>query len=56
MITQLMSIFQPSMRHIEKAKEKKLSQTENGDNSKRKYDLDKILKEGLSPNSFKQEK
>jgi len=55
MIAEIMSIFQPSLRHLKKAKEKKLSQHENGDGSKKKMELDKILKEGLSSNSFKKE-
>jgi len=48
-----MSIFQPSLKNLEKAKERKLDQHENGDDSKQRAELDKILKEGLSPNSFK---
>ncbi len=51
-----MSIFQPSLKNIEKAKERKLDQNENGDDSKKRAELDKILKEGLSRNSFKKEK
>jgi len=54
-IVELMSIFQPSLKYLQKAKERKLSQHENGDDSKRKVEMDKILKEGLSPNSFKKE-
>ena len=51
-----MSIFQPSLKNLEKAKERKLEQNESGDDSKKRAELDKILKEGLSPNSFKKEK
>ena len=51
-----MSIFQPSLKNLEKAKEIKLDQNENGDDSKKRAELDKILKEGLSPSSFKKEK
>ena len=50
-----MSIFQPSLKNLEKAKERKLDQNENGDDSKKRTELDKIFKEGLSPNSFKKE-
>lgn len=50
-----MSIFQPSLKNLDKAKERKLDQNENGDDSKKRAELDKILKEGLSPNSFKKE-
>lgn len=53
MIAEIMSIFQPSLRYLKKAKERKLSQHENGDDSKRKAQLDKVLKEGLSSDSFK---
>ncbi len=51
-----MSIFQPSLKNLEKAKERKSDQNENGDDSKKRAELDKILKEGLSPNSFKKER
>ena len=50
-----MSIFQPSLKNLDKAKERKLDQYENGDDSKVRAELDKILKEGLSPNSFKKD-
>ena len=56
MSVEIMSIFQPSLKNIEKAKERKLDQNENGDDSKKRAELDKILKEGLSRNSFKKEK
>ncbi|WNC68787.1 hypothetical protein RI845_01235 [Thalassotalea nanhaiensis] len=56
MIADIMSIFQPSLKNLDKAKERKLDQYENGDDSKVRAELDKILKEGLSPNSFKKEK
>mgnify|MGYP000710294015 CR=1 FL=1 len=56
MITDIMSIFQPSLKNLEKAKERKLGQNEIGDGSKKSAELDKILKEGLTPNSFKSEK
>jgi hypothetical protein len=55
-IAEIMSIFQPSLKNLEKAKERKLDQNENGDDSKKRAELEKILKEGLSPNSFKKEK
>lgn len=55
MITELMSIFQPSLKNLEKAKERKLSHSEEGDNSNKRADIEKILKEGLSPNSFKKQ-
>ena len=55
MIIEIMSIFQPSLKYLKKAKERKLSLHENGDDLKRKVEMDKILKEGLSPNSFKKE-
>lgn len=51
-----MSIFQHSLKNLEKAKERKLDQNEVGDDSKKRAELDKIIKEGLSPNSFKKEK
>ena len=50
-----MSIFQPSLRNLAKAEERKLELHENGDDSKKRTELDKIMKEGLSPNSFKKE-
>lgn len=50
-----MSIFQPSLKNLDKAKERKLDQNENGDDSKKRDELEKILKEGLSPNSFKKD-
>jgi len=53
MITELMSIFQPSLKNLQKAKERKLSHSEEGDGSNKRSQLDKILKEGLSPNSYK---
>lgn len=53
MIAEIMSIFQPSLKNLDKAKERKLDQNENGDDSKKRDELEKILKEGLSPNSFK---
>jgi hypothetical protein len=55
MITELMSIFQPSLKNLEKAKERKLSHSEDGDGdgSNKRAEIEKILKEGLSPNSFK---
>jgi len=56
MIAEIMSIFQPSLKNLEKAKERKLDQNENGDDSKRRAELEEILKEGLSPNSFKKDK
>lgn len=56
MIAEAMSIFQPSLKNLEKAKERKLDQNENGDDLKKRVELDKILKEGLSRNSFKKEK
>lgn len=55
MITELMSIFQPSLKNLEKAKEKKLSHSENNNISDRRTEIDKILKEGLSRNSFKKD-
>ena len=39
-----------------KTEERKLDQNENGDDSKKRAELDKIVKEGLSSNSFKKEK
>jgi len=48
-----MSIFQPSLKNLEKAKERRLDQNENEGDLNKKTELDKILKEGLSPNSFK---
>ncbi|WP_273050440.1 hypothetical protein [Pseudoalteromonas sp.] len=56
MSVEIMSMFQPSLKNLAKAEERKLDQNENGDNSKKRAELDKILKEGLSPNSFKKEK
>ena len=56
MIAEIMSIFQPSLKNLEKAKERKLDQNENGDDSKKRTELEAILKEGLSPNSFKKDK
>jgi hypothetical protein len=53
MIAGIMSIFQPSLKNLEKAKERKLDQNENEGDSKKKTELDKILKEGLSRDSFK---
>lgn len=50
-----MSIFQPSLRNLKKAEERKLENNENGDDFNGRAELDKILKEGLSPNSFKKE-
>jgi hypothetical protein len=52
-IAEIMSIFQPSLKNLEKAKERKLDQNENEGDLKKKTELDKIIKEGLSPNSFK---
>jgi hypothetical protein len=52
-IAELMTIFQPSLKNLEKAKERRLGQNENGDDSNKRVELDKILKEGLSRNSFK---
>jgi hypothetical protein len=54
-IAELMSIFQPSLKNLEKAKERRLGQNENGDDSNKRVELDKILKEGLSRNSFKKD-
>jgi len=54
-IAEIMSIFQPSLKNLDKAKERKLDQNENGDDSKKRDELEKILKEGLSPNSFKKD-
>lgn len=51
-----MSMFQPSLKNLAKAEERKLDQNENGDGSKKRAELDKIIKEGLSSNSFKKEK
>lgn len=51
-----MSMFQPSLKNLAKAEERKLDQNENGDDSKKRAELDKIIKEGLSSNSFKNEK
>jgi len=51
-----MSMFQPSLKNLAKAEDRKLDQNENGDGSKKRAELDKILKDGLSPNSFKKEK
>ena len=48
-----MSMFQPSLKNLAKAEERKLDQNENGDDSKKRAELDKIIKEGLTPNSFK---
>ena len=56
MIAEIMSIFQPSLKNLEKAKERKLDQNENGDDSKKRAELEEILKEGLSPHSFKKDK
>ncbi|WP_282131723.1 hypothetical protein [Pseudoalteromonas aliena] len=56
MSVEIMSMFQPSLKNLAKAEERKLDQNENGDDSKKRAELDKILKEGLSPNSFKKEK
>ena len=50
-----MSMFQPSLKNLAKAEERKLDQHENGDDSKKRAELDKIIKEGLSPNSFQKE-
>jgi hypothetical protein len=50
---EIMSMFQPSLKNLAKAEERKLDQNENGDDSKKRAELDKIIKEGLSPNSFK---
>ena len=50
-----MSMFQPSLKNLAKAEERKLDQNENGDDSKKRAELDKIIKAGLSPNSFKKE-
>jgi len=49
-------MFQPSLKNLAKAEDRKLDQNENGDGSKKRAELDKILKDGLSPNSFKKEK
>jgi hypothetical protein len=54
-ITELMTIFQPSLKNLEKAKERRLGQNKNGDDSNKRVELDKILKEGLSRNSFKKD-
>ncbi|HDY91836.1 MAG TPA: hypothetical protein ENH67_09210 [Pseudoalteromonas sp.] len=56
MSVEIMSMFQPSLKNPAKAEERKLDQNENGDDSKKRAELDKIIKEGLSPNSFKKEK
>jgi len=56
MIAEIMSVFQPSLKNLEKAKERKLDQNENDGDLKKNTELDKILKEGLSPNSFKTNK
>ena len=53
MITEIMSIFQPSLKNLEKAKEIKLDQNENANGTKQRAELEKILKEGLSSSSFK---
>jgi hypothetical protein len=55
-IAELMTIFQPSLKNLEKAKERRLGQNENGDDSNKRVELDKILKEGLSRNSFKKDR
>ncbi len=55
MSVEIMSMFQPSLKNLAKAEERKLDQNENGDDSKKRAELDKIIKEGLSPNSFKKE-
>ncbi|WOC27714.1 hypothetical protein LY624_07585 [Pseudoalteromonas sp. N1230-9] len=56
MSIEIMSMFQPSLKNLAKAEERRLDQHENGDDSKKRAELDKIIKEGLSPNSFKNEK
>ncbi|TMP02472.1 hypothetical protein CWC11_18140 [Pseudoalteromonas sp. S3178] len=56
MSIEIMSMFQPSLKNLAKAEERKLDQNENGDDSKKRAELDKIIKEGLSPNSFKKDK
>ncbi|MEI8703839.1 hypothetical protein [Pseudoalteromonas sp. B62] len=56
MSVEIMSMFQPSLKNLAKAEERKLDQNENGDDSKKRAELDKIIKEGLSPNSFKKAK
>lgn len=55
MSVEVMSMFQPSLKNLAKAEERKLNLNENGDDSKKRAELDKIIKEGLSPNSFKNE-
>lgn len=49
-------MFQPSLKNLAKAEERRLDLHENGDDSKKRAELDKIIKKGLSPNSFKKEK
>lgn len=49
-------MFQPSLKNLAKAEERRLDQHENGDDSKKRAELDKIIKEGLSANSFKKNK
>tara|TARA_B110000211_G_C13791764_1_gene426524 strand:+ start:348 stop:518 length:171 start_codon:yes stop_codon:yes gene_type:complete len=49
-------MFQPSLKNLAKAEERKLDQNENGDDSKKRAELDKIIKEDLSANSFKKDK
>ena len=56
MSIEIMSMFQPSLKNLAKAEERRLDQHENGDDSNKRAGLDKIIKEGLSPNSFKKEK
>ena len=53
---EIMSMFQPSLKNLAKAEERKLDQNQNGNDSEKRAELDKIIKEGLSPNSFKKEK
>lgn len=56
MSVEIMSMFQPSLKNLAKAEERKLAQNESSDDSKKRAELDKIIKDGLSPNSFKKEK
>ncbi len=55
MSVEIMSMFQPSLKNLAKAEERKLDQNENGDDSKKRAELEKINKEGHSPNSCKKE-
>lgn len=44
MSVEIMSMFQPSLKNLAKAEERKLDQNESSDDSKKRAELDKIIK------------